>query len=513
MRAPNRFVAAAILEDLAVAQFEAEDYASAARTLAVISQEYPRWAVHPDRDLLFFALTFARQGDDHGAALRLRSFLAEFPASPWAPLALFEFAALRTAAGETDAAFVHYRQIVTAFPESPYARPARIVLAAAARSRHRYAVARKLLEDALPDDTAAAALAEIDAIEKSGLPDGAKPIAASAARDLVSRDESVGRRGVVTLLEIGPAARTVLADEFRGDGAGARPRAARIRALMVFSAWPREVVWPDPLVGFLAGDDPETARTLFDVLARLGVPEQEIEIALNASPRPTPAASREFSRRFLAAAETDSLLVSEAFRDRMTAATRLATEDRDDAVARLGRLLSDPSPQVRRVAAAALGEREENDAARAALKRALDDKSRLVRIEASRSFMRLGDRATVRSRGLGDPDPLVRVEAARVLFLDGDPADLARVVGLLNDPEATVRTSIEAMLRSDPPEGLMPVLATAFRTAELPGHSSRVLRVMSHHTGSDFGYDRTGGRKERDRVAAAFLNAWDRRSR
>jgi len=509
-RAPNRFVAAAVLEDLALAQFEAGRFGDAASTFARIERDYTAYTLNPDRDLLFFALTFARTDDPAGARVRIVSFLAEYPRSPHASLALLELASLLTESGETVEALTRYAELVRRFPDSPHAGAAHLVIAATARASHRFALARRHLEAALPDEGAKRALVDLDTLEAKGLSAAAEAVVRSSVRDLVGGDEDRASAAVALLAEIGPLVKPWLAAPFGGRLQFSMPAAARLRALEVIGTWPREQAWPGPLVDFLHGEDPDVAERLFDILASLEITDTEIVAALDLAPYSVSAAAAEFDRRYRATSETDALVRSPSFSDRMIGAGRLATEERDDALLLLGRLLRDPSPQVRRAAAAALGRREERNAGRV-LAPAFADESRLVRIEALSACARLGDVEPARSRGLADADGTVRTAMARVLLATEESEDIVRVVGLLSDTDGMVRTAVEQILRSRDPDEMGPALARALRRAELPGHGVRIVRVMSHHTGVDFRYDAFGGIEERKRVAAEFLAVWPRR--
>ena len=110
-------------------------------------------------------------------------------------------------------------------------------------------------------------------------------------------------------------------------------------------------------------------------------------------------------------------------------------------------------------------------------------------------------------------------DAGARLLLDAVPedseerrADLERIVALLGDSEAGVRTEVEAMLRSAGlVDGLGPALAAALRGAGSPGLAMRLVRVIAHLSGSDFGYDPGGGFPERRRVADAFTQSLESR--
>jgi len=509
VRAPNRFVAGAVLSDLALAQFEAGQFRESALTYARIERDFAGFSLNADRDLLFFGLTFARTDDPDSARLRLESFLTEYPGSTFASLALLELAAIHTEGGEMDLAVARYAEIVARFPQSQHATPARLVLAASARSAHRHAVARRHLESALPDPGAKRALADLDALESAGLPEAAEPGVRSAVRDLVGDEPEAAEAAVAFLVDVGPLARPLITAPFIGREQ-LRNRAARLRALTVIATWTREESWPNPLASFLHGDDAEVAARVFDVLAAFDVSEAEIAVALDLAPYSVAAAAAEYDRRYRASSETNAMISAESFRDRLIGAQRLATEDRDDALVLLGRLLADKSPQVRRAAAAALGEREERDAGRV-LGPALTDESRLVRMEALFAYARLGDVVPARTRGLADAEGSVRVAAAQILFETKETEDIALAVALLADTDGLVRVAVEKILRADAPDELGPVLASSLRVAELPGQGVRIVRVMSHHTGVDFGYDPYGGIEERRRVANAFLIVWPRR--
>ncbi|MEN8150256.1 MAG: tetratricopeptide repeat protein [Planctomycetota bacterium] len=510
--ATSPFVACAILSELALAQFETGEFEAAAATWSRIESEHAAFSMTPDRDLLYHALTFARTGDSDSARFHLELFLAEHPDSRSASLGLMELAALHLAAGDTDAAMARYEEVATRFPESPHALAANLVLAATARSGHRYAVARRHLVAAGPEESATGRLAELDAELARGLPDAARPAVRSAVRDLTGADERRAEAAVKFLVDVGPVAREELATPFPGRQQFARPAAARLRALRVIATWTREEAWPDPLAGFLHGDDATVARAVFDILAGHDVADAEIEKALDLTPFGVAAARAELDRRLRGRTGADALAASEDFRERLAAAGRLATEENEEAVTLLARLLGDVSPQVRRAAAASLGRRSEPGAVRA-LSAGLEDESRLVREEVLRSYARHGELEPVRERGLADPAAGVRIEAGRILLTDGVSEDVVDVVRLLDDPDATVRKALEEMLREENDPVLGPVLAQALSTCELPGHAIRIVRLMSHHTGIDFGYDAYGGAAERERVAIAFRKAWLRRKK
>jgi tetratricopeptide (TPR) repeat protein len=503
-RAPSRWVGAAIQEMLGLSQFEMGDYEGAARTLSAVERDYPLHALHPDRDRLYFALCYVRRGEHAAAALRLETFLAEFPASEYASLALFELGSLLLETGRTEDALARYEELRRRFPQDPLTRRAVLVLAAYEKARHRYGLAAGYLEQALPDPEAQRQLVALRPLLEAPLAEAAVGLVDQALRGLLSSSEEEAERGVRTLAEVGPAAGVRL---WRAV-AEANDREAYLRAVAVVSAWPRAQaqVW---LARLLTVDDDAVASAVFDAFLESGATPDQLGSILDMHPDPTPAANRVYEERYGSSVRgLRSLLASENHLDRVEAARRLAGDDRPAALRALVGLSADPSPQVRRAAAAALGLREEG-AAGEVLLRCLEDDSALVRFEAMLGLLRRKAIDPVRDRCLGDPDPRIRLEAARRLFDLGTPDLVERVIELLGDSDGGVASGVEAMLKTGHRPSLGPALAEGLRAAERPGLAMRIVRVMTHHVGRDLGYDPGGGTEERTRIAMEFLRWWE----
>lgn len=504
--APDRYVAAAILSELAAAQFDTGDWAAAAETIGRIEREYSRYAVRPDRDRYLFALCFARQGRDRAAEIRLRTFLAEFPTSLYAPPARYELGTLLLRTDRPEEGIGCLRDLIRRHPRDPVSRRARAEVGRYEISRHRYGLARNLVEPALPDPEAERVFAEVLIAETEGPDPDTARFVEEAIRDLASPTKATGRGAVRVLEEVGPVARPVLEAEFRG---GAGTRTQRLRALEVLAGWPDDAAM-GVLVGYLECPTADVIRAAVEAMLARGVPADRIRAEAERVPG-DPHHAREAVAEVLLARpvlpEVAPLLRSGAFADRARAAAILGPRPEPEALNALLRLARDPSPQVRRAAAAALGPREE-PAATATLDDLLGDASPLVRGAAVDSLARAGEWATVRARGLADESAMVRLSAFLALRERGDPADGPALVALLEDPVPAVRLSVKAWLEQAPFPWTGPALATALRAADSHGRATRLVRVMSGLSGSDFGYDPTGDEAEHDRVAEAFLAWW-----
>jgi hypothetical protein len=124
------------------------------------------------------------------------------------------------------------------------------------------------------------------------------------------------------------------------------------------------------------------------------------------------------------------------------------------------------------------------------------------------ALARAGEWTLVRARGLADESAMVRLTAFLLLRERADPADGPALIALLEDPAPAVRVSAQAWLEGATFPWVGPALATALRSADSRGSATRLVRVMSGLSGSDFGYDPTGDEAEHARVADAFLAWW-----
>jgi len=511
-RAASRFVAAAILEDLGLAQFEAGDPTAAAETLALVERSYALEAVHPARDLYTFALCFDRRGEPEAAALRLTSFLAEYSDSFLAPAALFRLAAIQLAAGRPMEARLRYGEIIEGFPDAPEFVQACLKLSDDAAARHLYARAADYLRRTGPADSARGRLARIEETVRGGrLPAGAAEVARDAFAEMSVPD---GESGAETLVAMGPIAAPAVAEALAAVPVTARAIALRERLLRVYAAWGSA----DLIFEFLDDEeDTGLADAAIAALVDIGVPARQIRAMTETRSTTSKAARDAYRRRFGredALPAVRGLLSSLDHLKRMEAAEILGGVYRPEAFPALLDLSRDLSPQVRRAAAASIGIREE-DGVEAALVALLGDESPLVRVEALRALARRGRLDPVRATATGDEDPRVRLDAARLLY-GADPAvpeaeqrDMLLIVRMLRDPDAMVRRGVESMLRAgDLGRAIAPALAEELGGSEEKGYAMRIVRVIAHLAPTDFGYDPAGDDDERERVATAFLTWW-----
>lgn len=447
------------------------------------------------------ARTTAALGPGARTEAGLRAFLRDFPASPNRPAAEFALGEILRDAGETEAAEARFRSVVETAPESPSAAPAAVALAAAARERGYYGTALAWLDRAGDDPAARRLAAEIREETARGLPDLVAAEARAAVAALGSEDEREGNSAVRRLAAIGPAAAPMLIEALSGPGRSGPDLARRRRAARVAAAWPAADARP-LLERLLADPDPETARPALEALLSGGLGPE----ALRALVPPGSPAARELDRRFGAASlppDVRDLLASGDFEGRVAAARRLALVPGFDATSTLLDLAADPSPPVRKAAADALAARA-GDAAKRALGELAADEAVTVRLAAYASLATREDGRGLLRRGLDDRDGRVRTEVAALLLEGGRPEDAERVVALLDDPDPAVRAGVDRLLRRIGGTAVGRALARALPGAAEPGHAMRIVRVMAHLAGEDFGYDPAGTEPERRRVAARF---------
>jgi len=500
-RAPHPVVGVAAAEDLGLAQFESGDYAGAAATLARVERDHLRDAIHPDRDRFLFALSFSRREQDAAAALRLTSFLFEFPTSTYAPRAMFELAGIMLNAGRTADAMARFGELNERYPGTPYARQGLKVLAAWEIEQHRYALARRHLLAALPDEEAAAALSTLDEATAGGLPVAALPVVRQALVDLGSGDFDLRLAGIRSLTDIGPLAGPAVT---RALSENATDQIA-LGVIKAVSAWDLESATP-PLTVLLAAANREWAEAAFKALNVLGSTPAETRLILDGLPSRSTVAEEVWLTQYggeSGVPEVASLIGDRNFERRVDAARILATVQRPEAVPALITLLGDESPAVRRAAASALGSHSGPEAGKA-LAVALVDESITVRIEAIESHARLRLLGPLRSAGLSDPEGAVRLAAAARLLEAGEDQDYPRVVALLSAPEAGVAVGAENLLREREGAAYEGALVDALLSTDEAGTAMRVVRLMCRRVGQDLGYDPGGGDAERERVAALF---------
>jgi HEAT repeat protein len=134
------------------------------------------------------------------------------------------------------------------------------------------------------------------------------------------------------------------------------------------------------------------------------------------------------------------------WRRRLAAVTELSRLA--DAVPLLARALSDEHPQVRRLAAAALGASGDAGAVEPLCTALLNDDSVGVRRTAGDALSDIGDVAaqTAMCQALSDANKLVRWRAARFLFDVGDEAALTFLERALNDEAFEVRLEVQSAI-------------------------------------------------------------------
>jgi HEAT repeat protein len=506
------YVAAAILEDLALARFEAGDFETAAALGEEIARKHWAHAFHDDRNRFIMALALSGRKDGVEAERALLSFLRDYAESPFAPRALLALAEVLVAEGRAAEAEARLEELTNRYPGTEAARRAHLALGKRELQRRRYGLARGHFERATPLPEAEARLRALDEEIGSSLPGETEERVRTAVRELALADEEARKRGVRALAEIGPRALPLIDHALGLDERllpySHAPVAFRLRLVEVCRAWTLSGAI-SPLTRLLTDPELEVAGSALGALLAHGLRSGDVARIIDEHPYPTGSARAAYRERFGAEIpeEVRDLLASEYHEKRMEAARLLGALEKPGALESLARLAGDASPQVRREAAAALGHRSE-EASAGILAGALSDPSPLVRLEAVRSLARLSRLEPIRDRGLADADGRVRIAAGRVLLEAGGKGDAARVVKLLEDGDAGVRVAIEGLLETLGPPDLGPALADALRGASESGLAMRVVRVMARRAGSDFGYDPGGDAAERRRVADAFLARW-----
>jgi HEAT repeat protein len=494
-RTADPWVAAAVEEELALALFEAGEFRDASEMLARIEREHAAHALHFDRDRLHFALCFARTGEPEAAALRLDAFLTEFPGSTLRPAAEYEQAGILLDLGRVQEAAALYRRIAAG---GPFSAPAHRVLAAFERGRFHYGAARTHLLALRGDPEAARALAEIEAELADGLPEGGRRALETA---LSAAARGSDEEAVETIRGVGPAGTPVLT----GSLAAGPPPEVRRAILAAVRQWPRgecEVL----LFRLLADPEPDVAAGALTSLLDAGVAPADLRALLDRHPDPVPHALAEWERRFKSAPDRPDVasgVHSESAVARREAARQLADIPGPESLAALLELAGDEAAPVRAAAAESLSTRSEPEAVEA-VRIALGDDSRAVRLAAAGALFSRGDLEPLRERAIGDPDPQVRLATARYLLAAGREEDIPRVVGLLHDTDGAVAAAAEALLRGAAGPKVLRAAGPALVAAPDAGSAMRIVRVIAAHTGSDFGYDPTGGPSERERVARSL---------
>ncbi|MCU0724225.1 MAG: tetratricopeptide repeat protein [Planctomycetes bacterium] len=489
------WISAAVLEELALALFEAGEYRDASEVLARVEREHAAHALHLDRDRLHFALCFARSGEAEAAALRLDAFLTEFPGSSLRPVAEFEQAGILLDLGRTGEAMALYRRLSQG---GPFADPSHRVLAAFEAARFHYFAARTHLAALRGDPEAARSLAALDAELAGGLPEGGRQALAAALAAAASGAET---EAAETIAGVGPAGTPVLL----GSLAANPPAGVRKAILAGAATWGRgdcEVL----LFRLLADPEPEVAAGAVGALLAAGVTPGDLRSLLDRHPDPVPAARAEWDRRFGGAPDRPDAAAGVRSPDavaRRNAALALADIAGPEALAALLELLADPAAPVRAAAAGSLAGRPEPEA-REAVRGALSDGNRSVRLAAAGGLFARGDLGPLRELVLADPDPQVRLSTARWLLSTGTDEDMARVVSLLGDEDGVLAGAVEALLRSADGPAVLRAAGPALSAAADAGTAMRLVRVIAAHTGTDFGYDPGGGPRERIRVAEAL---------
>ncbi len=139
-------------------------------------------------------------------------------------------------------------------------------------------------------------------------------------------------------------------------------------------------------------------------------------------------------------------LASDDWHKRLTAVQEIGTSE--DAVSFLIKALKDAQPQVRRLAAAALGASGSSNAVAPLATALLEDPSVAVRRTAGDALSDLGDASaqSAMCKALGDSNKLVRWRAARFLFDMGTEQALPSLQQAINDPEFEVRLEVQAAI-------------------------------------------------------------------
>lgn len=163
-------------------------------------------------------------------------------------------------------------------------------------------------------------------------------------------------------------------------------------------------------------------------------------------------------------------LASDDWHKRLTAVQEIGTSE--DAVSFLIRALTDTQPQVRRLAAAALGASGSENAVAPLATALLEDTSVGVRRTAGDALSDLGDASaqSAMCKALGDSNKLVRWRAARFLFDMGTEQALPSLQQAINDPEFEVRLEVQAAIEriSGGKDTSLPAWKKILKTTEQP---------------------------------------------
>lgn len=163
-------------------------------------------------------------------------------------------------------------------------------------------------------------------------------------------------------------------------------------------------------------------------------------------------------------------LASEDWHKRLTAVQEIGTSE--DAVSFLIKALTDTQPQVRRLAAAALGASGSTSAVAPLAKALLEDNSVAVRRTAGDALSDLGDASAqlAMCEALSDSNKLVRWRAARFLFDMGTEQALPSLQEAVDDPAFEVRLEVQAAIEriSGGKDTSMPAWKKILKTTEQP---------------------------------------------
>ncbi len=163
-------------------------------------------------------------------------------------------------------------------------------------------------------------------------------------------------------------------------------------------------------------------------------------------------------------------LASDDWHKRLTAVQEIGTSE--DAVSFLITALTDTQPQVRRLAAAALGASGSTRAVAPLAKALLEDNSVAVRRTAGDALSDLGDASAqlAMCEALSDSNKLVRWRAARFLFDLGTEQALPSLQQAVDDPEFEVRLEVQAAIEriSGGKDTSMPAWKKILTTTEQP---------------------------------------------
>lgn len=163
-------------------------------------------------------------------------------------------------------------------------------------------------------------------------------------------------------------------------------------------------------------------------------------------------------------------LASDDWHKRLAAVQEIGTAE--DAVSFLIKALTDTQPQVRRLAAAALGASGSENAVAPLATALLEDTSVGVRRTAGDALSDLGDASaqSAMCKALGDSNKLVRWRAARFLFDMGTEQALPSLQQAINDPEFEVRLEVQAAIEriSGGKDTSLPAWKKILKTTEQP---------------------------------------------